>query len=307
MGHVLHPEMQAILDRRNALALPGFAGQTPAAVRAAFATGQAALPAGRGAAVARIEDDHVMAAGRLVPIRRYRPVGPVRGRLLYFHGGGWVFGTLNAFDPVCRELAAATGAEVVSVEYGLAPENPYPGPLDDAWAALLALGEPGVPLAVAGDSAGGNLAAALALRARDEAGPPIRVQVLLYPVLDPSCATDSYGTYGGGRHLISAADMRWFWEQHVPAERLGEAYAAPARAACLRDVPEALIVLAGCDPLHDEGIAYAEALRSAGVPVTVRDHPDMAHGFFTLIDLIARANEEARAVGALVRRMLAEA
>jgi len=297
--------MQAMLDRRRALALPDFAAGTPTDARATFAAAQDALPRDRGAKVSRIEDIVLPAPHGSVPARRYVPFGEdVQGRILYFHGGGWVFGTLDGFDPVCRELADAARAEVVSVDYRLTPEHPFPAPLDDAWAALVALAEPGMPIAVAGDSAGGNLAAALALRARDASGPAIRLQLLLYPVLDADFERASYRTFGTGDHLISRADMEWFWDQHVPAAERRNPYAAPVHAADLAGLPEAIILLAGCDPLHDEGLAYAEALERAGVPVSLFDHADMAHGFFTLVDLITPANKAVRETGALIAEKL---
>jgi acetyl esterase len=296
--------MQAILDRRAALALPSFAEGTPADARATFAAAQATLPRDRGATIAAIEDLVFEGPNGPIPARCYRPFGDPVGRIVYLHGGGWVFGTLDGFDPVCRELADAAGAEVVSIDYRLAPEHRFPVPLDDTWAALLALAESGTPLAVAGDSAGGNLAAALALRARDVGGPEIRLQLLMYPVLDSDFERDSYRRYGGGDHLISRADMVWFWDQHVaPADRR-HPYAAPLHAPDLSGLPEAIVVLAGCDPLHDEGAAYAAALEDAGVSVSLREHPDMAHGFCTLIDIITPAKAEMRALGPLVAAAL---
>jgi acetyl esterase len=305
MSGPLHPELQAILDRRAALGLPGFAAGTPADARATFAAAQTTLPPDRGARVRSIIDETIEGPNGPVPVRRYLPDrADVVGRIVYLHGGGWVFGTLEGFDPVCRELADASGAEVVSIDYRLAPEHPFPAPLEDAWAALLALAEPGVKLAVAGDSAGGNLAAALALRARRLGGPAIALQLLLYPVLDTDFDRGSYRRWGSGDHLISRADMIWFWDHHVPPAERGNPEASPLHALDLAGLPEAIVVLAGCDPLHDEGLAYAEALAAAGVPVTLRDHADMAHGFFTLVDLISPANVAVRETGALIADML---
>jgi acetyl esterase len=296
--------MRAILDRRAALALPSFADGTPADARATFAAAQATLPPNRGAKVAAIEDLVIDGPNGPIPARHYRPFGNPVGKIIYLHGGGWVFGTLDGFDPVCRELADAAGAEVVSIDYRLAPEHRFPAPLDDAWAALLALAEADLPLAVAGDSAGGNLAAALALRARDAGGPKISLQLLMYPVLDSDFERDSYRHYGQGDHLISRADMAWFWDHHVAVADRRHPHAAPLHAPDLSGLPKAVIVLAGCDPLHDEGAAYAAALEEAGVPVTLRERPDMAHGFCTLIDIITSANAEVRALGPLVAAAL---
>jgi acetyl esterase len=299
----LHPDMQAMLDRRAALNLPGFAEGTIADARRTFADSQAALPKGRGTNVARTEDILIPGPRGDVAARRYVPFDRSGdGVILYFHGGGWVFGTLDGFDPVCRQLAAASGLEVVSVDYGLAPEHPFPGPLDDAWAALLALAQDERPTIVMGDSAGGNLAAALALRARDRGGPDIAMQVLLYPVLSPDFDRESYRLYGAGQHFITRADMMWFWDHHVAEGRRQDPEASPLAAKRHDGLPEAIIVLGECDPLHDEGVAYAEALRGAGVAVTLRQHRGMAHGFCTLVDLLPAANAEIDALGALIAR-----
>jgi acetyl esterase len=296
----LDPEMQAMLDRRNALGLPGFHAGTAADARRSFAESQAALPANRGPRIATVEDFGIATPDGEVPARRYIADTAGRGLILYLHGGGWTFGTLDGFDPICRQLAHLTGAEIVSVDYRLAPEHPFPAPLDDAWAVLQAVAGDG-PVAVMGDSAGGNLAAALAIRARDCGGPRIDLQILLYPVLSTDFERPSYQRYGGGDYLISTEDMRWFWDHYVADADRADPEAVPLTAA-LSGLPETIIVLGECDPLHDEGIAYAAALREAGVSVTVRDLPGMAHGFFTLIDLLSAANREA----GVVSRMIAE-
>ncbi|WP_332817497.1 alpha/beta hydrolase [Sphingopyxis sp.] len=295
----LDPELQAILDRRRALNLPGFSAGTPEDARRSFAESQATLPPGRGARNVTAADEIIAGPSGGVPIRRYRPAGATRGRILYLHGGGWVFGTLDGFDPVCRQLAHESGAEVISVDYRLAPEHPFPQPLDDCWAALLALAD-AEPSAVMGDSAGGNLAAALALRARDRDGPDIALQVLLYPVLSPAFERESYRRCGQGDYLISTDDMRWFWDQHATEADRANPEAAPLTAADLSNLPDTIIVVGGYDPLHDEGVAYAEALATAGVRVVLRDHPGMVHGFFTLVDLLGAANAEVAAVSGLI-------
>lgn len=302
----LDPAMKAILDRRNAMNLAGFSAGTPDDARRAFAQSQASLPPSRGARDINIHDDLVAGPHGPVPIRRYRPSVPANGRILYVHGGGWVFGTLDGFDPVCRQLAKDSGAEVVSVEYRLAPEHRFPTPLDDCWAALGAVAG-GTPLAVMGDSAGGNLAAALALRARDEGGPTIALQILLYPLISPDFERDSYKHFGNGEHLISTADVRWFWDHYMGDADRRAAEAAPLYSPDLKKLPDALIILAGCDPLHDEGAAYAAALEADGVKVTLRDHPGMAHGFFTLVDLLDAANDEIAAVGKLIAQYFKQA
>ncbi|MBO9696898.1 MAG: alpha/beta hydrolase [Sphingopyxis sp.] len=300
----LDPDMQALLDRRNALNLPDFSAGTPDDARRGFDASQAALPPRRGEQTVSTHDECIPGPHGDVPIRRYRPAGPCRGRILYMHGGGWVFGTLDGFDPVCRQLAHDGGVEIVSIAYRLAPEHPFPKPLDDCWAVLRAVAD-GEPLAVMGDSAGGNLAAALALRARARGGPHIALQLLLYPVLSADFSRASYARFGGGDYLVSTADMRWFWDQHVAIADRDNPEASPLAASDLSDLPEAIIVIGGCDPLHDEGAAYAKALEAAGVTVTLRDHQGMAHGFFTLIDLLRAANAEVAEVGALIARRFA--
>ncbi|MFC3712551.1 alpha/beta hydrolase [Sphingoaurantiacus capsulatus] len=301
----LHSEIRAILARRATLALPAYSSGTPEAARNAFAASQAALPRDRGARMAVIVNESVCGDAGPIRIRRYRPEGEVRGTLVYFHGGGWVFGTLDAFDPVCRETAATAGAEVISVDYRLSPEATYPEPLDDAYRALCAVAGDG-PLAVMGDSAGGNLAAACALRARDEKGPRIDLQILLYPITDHRSDRASYAEFGGGGYLLSSADMDWYWGHYAPdAARRDEPYASPLRAATLAGLPPAIVVIAGCDPLHDEGVEYAARLTEAEVEVDLREYPDMTHGFFTLTGLLGTADDAARSVGAAIRERFA--
>lgn len=297
----LHPDIRAILARRAALALAPYSAGTPAAAREAFAASQAALPRDRGARMALIVNETVPGSGEPIRIRRYVPEGTPHGTIVYFHGGGWVFGTLDAFDPVCRETAASAGAEVISVDYRLAPEARYPAPLDDAYRALCAVAGDG-PLAVMGDSAGGNLAAACALRARDEGGPRLDLQVLLYPITDHRTDRGSYAAFGDGGYLLTRADMDWYWGHYAPdVARRAEPYASPLLAPSLAGLPPAIVVVAGCDPLHDEGVAYAERLRAEGVAVDLRSHPDMIHGFFTMVGLLGTADAAARSVGAAIR------
>lgn len=304
----LHPDMQAMLDRRTALGLPGFAEGSVADARRSFAEAQAALPRDRGAKVAAIEDMVIAGPRGSIGLRRYTPLTRKGdGAILYLHGGGWVFGTLGGFDPVCRQLANASGFDVVSVDYGLAPENPFPGPLDDAWAALLVVANMAGPIMVAGDSAGGNLAAALALRARERGGPAIALQLLAYPVLSPDFDRPSYQRYGAGQHFITRSDMMWFWDHYADPAVRAHPEATPLAAQDLAGLPPAILVIGACDPLRDEGVAYAEALRSAGGEVVLREHPGMAHGFLTLVDLLPAANAEVDAVGALIAEKIAAA
>jgi len=305
----VHPQLAAILARRAALGLAPYSAGTPEQARQAFAASQAALPKDRGAAVHDTLDLRIPVAGGAITARRYRPSAEApRARIVYFHGGGWVFGTLDAFDPVCRELAAASRAEVVSIDYRLAPEHTFPGPLEDAFTALRALSADGLPTAVMGDSAGANLAAACTLKAREAGRPRIALQVLVYPIVDHDFVRPSYAAFGGGGFILSRADMEWYWRCYAPepADRR-DPLASPLHAADLSGLPPALVLVAGCDPLHDEGVAYAQALEAAGVDVDLRAFPDMIHGFFTMVGLLDPADAAVRDVGMEIARRLGSA
>lgn len=214
-----------------------------------------------------------------VSVRVYTPDGRPVATLVYLHGGGWFTGDLDYPDELCRFLACDAGVRVVSVDYRLAPEHPYPLPLDDAEAALVwtAAEFPDEPLGIAGDSAGGNLAAATLLRARED-GPGVDFQVLVYPVTDSDFDRDSYRTCAYGFPL-GRADLEHCFDLYVadPSTR-DHVEVSPVRAD-LRRMPPAVVVVAGHDPLHDEGVAHAVGLRDAGVPVTLVDHPTLCHGF----------------------------
>ncbi|PXX71680.1 acetyl esterase [Nocardia tenerifensis] len=218
--------------------------------------------------------------------------------LIYLHGGGFVLGTLDGADALCRAIAAGSGWTVVSLDYRLAPENPYPAALEDCVDAFAWLTRKGPELgidpdriAVGGDSAGGNLAAALCLYRRD-AGDPLPVtQVLAYPAVDDTFTAPSWSEFADAP-LLSAADARWCWEQYVGAGHPGgDHLAAPMRAESLRGLPPALIVTAEVDPLRDDAEAYAERLRHNGVPVSLTRYPGVFHGFFTEVEMFAQAKQ----------------
>ncbi|PSQ41219.1 alpha/beta hydrolase [Halobacteriales archaeon SW_12_71_31] len=248
-----------------------------------------------------------------VAVRLYRDVEPPTPGVVFYHGGGWTLGTLDSAGDVCRRLARRGDCTVVSVDYRLAPEPPFPAALDDAAAALrwvaderdrLGVGE---RLSVGGTSAGGNLAAAVALRARaglpeDQSWPTVAGQLLLYPVLDARAESESYRENADGPFL-TRADMAWFWENYCPSPvQRASPYAAPARAADndLAGLPPATVVTAGHDPLRDEGLAYADRLREAGVPVDGRHEPGLAHGFLSMADAVPAADA---ALDAVARRV----
>jgi acetyl esterase len=225
-----------------------------------------------------------------IPVRIYRPEAsdtttvPV---IVYFHGGGWVLGNLDTHDALCRRLCQESHCAVVAVDYRLAPENPFPAPLDDCFDATKFVADHAdqlkfdrTKLVVAGDSAGGNLAAAVALKARDKSGPRILAQVLIYPALDSRCNSTSYEAYAKD-HGLSRADMQWFWQQYTQGKGPGtqSSYAEPAYATSLKELPQTLIVTAQYDVLRAEAETYAEKLKQAGVSVELIRYDGMIHGF----------------------------
>jgi len=245
---------------------------------------------GPGPEVARVVDDTVRVEGGQIGVRILAPDNP-RATIVYYHGGGWVIGALDEFDTLARRMVQRTGAAVVLVDYRLAPEHRYPTAAEDAWAALqwttAHLDEHGMtlPLIVAGDSAGGNLATIVARRAAEEGGPEISLQVLVYPVTDADLDNASY-VDPENQLMLSRDSMIWFWDHYAPdpASRKNPD-ASPLQAADLSGLPPAVVLTAEHDVLRDEGEAYAEKLRAAGVPVVHRRFPGQMHGFFTLLVL----------------------
>ncbi|HMJ32763.1 MAG TPA: alpha/beta hydrolase [Baekduia sp.] len=248
--------------------------------------------------------------GAPIPARLYVPEGaPARGPLLvYFHGGGWVQGSVATHDPGCRLLAHLSGVRVLSVDYRLAPEHPYPAAAQDAiaayaWAAASAarLGIDPERIAVGGDSAGGNLAAVVALAARDDDDlPDAAFQLLIYPAVDLAAKAPSVTTFAEG-FLLTERGMDWYVGKYVPdAARRSEPQASPLRAADLAGLPPAYVGTCVPDPLRDEGEAYAERLRDAGVPVTVQRHGQV-HGFFNMSAIPSARQALAVLAGALAQ------
>jgi acetyl esterase len=255
--------------------------------------------------------DIVVGTEPLIPARLYRPGEGTLPLLVYFHGGGWVVGSVALSDSFCRALANASGCAVLSVEYRLAPEHRYPAAADDAhaatrWAAEHAaeLGIDADRLAVGGSSAGGNLAAVACLMARERGGPKIALQLLHVPVMDHDFTRASYVTNAKGMGLTQAG-MEWFWGHYAPdAAQRDEPNASPLRARDLRGLPPALFVVAECDVLRDEGAAYAERLRQAGVPVTYLEYAGMVHAFMGWSSVVATGARAFTEVGVALRKAL---
>jgi acetyl esterase len=248
-----------------------------------------------------VRDTRVRASGGFVPVRVLVPVQRPRGVIVYYHGGGWVIGGLADFDKLGRLLARRTGCTVILVDYRLAPEYRFPTAVDDAWAALrwadehrgelTGAGEEGTqaPLIVAGDSAGGNLSATMALRARAAGGPPVALQVLVYPVTDCDLESTSYRD-PANQLMVSRESMAWFWNHYAPdPEARLHPDASPLRSASFAGLPPAVILTAEHDVLRDEGELYATRLVKAGVPVRHRRFAGQMHGFFTLVDALPGA------------------
>lgn len=237
-----------------------------------------------------------------IPVRVYSPEGENLPGMVFFHGGGWVMGDLEGHDDICRRLAVQIGCVVVSVDYRLAPEHPFPQAVHDAvdateWVAANSeeLGIDSTKLVVAGDSSGGNLAAVTAIIARDSRGPDLAMQLLIYPVTDGSMRTASYTENAEG-YVLSSRLMAWYWDQYATGEDRSDVLASPIGHHDLSGLPPAHVVTADLDPLRDEGIAYAELLRAAGVEVSASNYPDAFHGFFgfgALMPVAVEAFDEA--------------
>lgn len=284
----LDPGLAAYYDRLNAELGPLPPNPTVAERRARIEEvgRREARPYPPGLAVS----DHYLALpGRELPVRLYRPASPTpTGLLVYLHGGGWVIGSIASHDGLAAELADGSGVAVASVHYRRAPETAFPGPCDDAADAIAMLMQMAPSLGcdprrigVGGDSSGAHLAIGAAIAARESGRADLRFQLLIYPVIDPACNSDSYRRYGDAGTLTTA-DMRWFWQQFLGAQLdLDDARIAPSRADLAR-LPPAYILTAELDPLRDEAEAFGEQLRRAGVPVDIVRAPALAHGFARL-------------------------
>jgi acetyl esterase len=305
----LDAEFRSLLDRlESAGALTPFSEGSAPEARARYRA-LALVRRGPGYvpdAVAGVEDREISSAAGPVPVRVYAPSEDRNRAITYFHGGGWVVGDLDTHDPVCRRVANALGATLVSVDYRLAPEHPYPAALDDAiaavaWTAATFADRPHV---VAGDSAGAALAAGAALRARDAGRPQLDAQLLLYPPTDPAMSMPSVHENGDG-YFLTSTDMAWFLDQYLPdPEHRAEADVDLLRAD-LSGLPPAVVATAEFDPLRDEGDAFAERLRAAGGTVRHIPGPGLIHGYFVFTGAIAAADRRSGEVFAALDALLA--
>lgn len=302
----LHDDVAQLLETMAAAGVPPLSEGTPEIARANYDAAAKPVPED----VARVEDQEIPGLGGAVPVRIYASTyDEALPIVVFFHGGGWVLSDIDGHDSLARRLALRSGAIIVSVGYRLAPEHPFPAPFDDAWSVTTWLAANGAQIggdparvAVAGDSAGGNLAAAVALRARDE-GLRLAFQLLIYPCIEIDADTESMRTNATGYHL-AAADMAWFWDHYVPSEHRNNPYAVPARASDLTGLAPALVQTAEFDPLRDEGEQWAVRLREAGVPVTMTRYDGVIHGFVSRWHWIAAGEAAHDEAAAALRKAL---
>jgi acetyl esterase len=301
----LHPKARAIVDQ--IAALPALPTLTPVEARGRPSPLEAA-PEAVGSVTART----IPGPGGPIAVRIYRPKDALRAALVYFHGGGWVVGSLESADASCRALANRSRCVLISVDYRLAPENKFPAAVDDAYAATswvssadnasdLRIDPPRI--AVGGASAGGNLAAAVALVARDRGGPKIAFQLLTVPVTELSARAPSYQEFAEG-YGLSRADMQWYGTHYVrtPADA-DDPYASVLRAD-LHGMPPAFVITAECDPLRDDGEAYAEKLRALGIRASYKRYPGMFHGFMSFPSVLPEAAQAFEDAGNALREAL---
>lgn len=289
----LDPEAAAFLAAIAQLEIPDISTQTPEDVRARIEA--APLPPGPDMAC---EDRLLQAPHGELPVRIYRPrESDTLPCFVWFHGGGFVVGSVASYDAVCREIAAASGCAVVSVEYRLAPEHPFPAAIDDAVESLRLLARDGRELgldpermAVGGDSAGGNLATVAAGILASEL--PLRLQVLVYPATDlRAFDTESHRAFAEG-HYLTRTGIEWFRDHYLPDRALThDPRVSPLAGPIPNNLPEALIITAGCDILRDEGEAYARALEAAGIPTTCTRYEGTIHAFITFYPFLTQGRK----------------
>jgi acetyl esterase len=299
----LHPKARAIVDQ--IAALPQLPTLTPVEARGRPVPLEAA-PEAVGSVTARA----IPGPGGPMAIRIYRPKDALRAALVYFHGGGWVVGSLESADASCRALANRSRTVVISIDYRLAPETKFPGAVEDAYAAVRWVADNAADLridpakiAVGGASAGGNLAAVAALVARDRGGPKIAFQLLTVPVTELSSKAASHREFAEGFGL-SAADMTWYGTHYVRTSTDADDPLASVLRADLHGLPPAFVITAECDPLRDDGEAYAEKLKALGIRASYKRYPGMFHGFMSFPGVLPEAAEAFEDAGNALREAL---
>jgi acetyl esterase len=292
----LDPEAAAVLDMMMKSGAPPLGTLSVAEHRERMKE-SAALMSAEVAEVARVETFEIPGRDGDVRVRLYAHGPNAAPTLVFFHGGGWVLGSIESHDELARDLAIRSGWSVLSVDYRLSPEHPYPAPFEDcyaavAWAASGAGAARGIDskrLAVGGDSAGGNLAAAVALAARARGGPKLLHQLLIYPALDTDFETRSYKENAEG-YMLTRSAMQWCWRHYLGGTTRVDHFAAPCRVEDVSDLPPATIITAEYDPLRDEGETYGRMIREAGGEAETKRVPGMFHGFLS-IPMMTRALE----------------
>ncbi|WP_424928178.1 alpha/beta hydrolase [Amaricoccus tamworthensis] len=309
----VHPQIQAIIDMMAERNIPMVQDLTTDAARqqseAMAAARRENYPPPE---VMEVENTSTGAGYGHVPVRIYRTSNAVNAPVIvFYHGGGHVLGSLDSYDTTARHMAISCGCTLVSVDYRMAPEFPYPAAVDDCFDATRWVADNAETLrvdpdriAIAGDSAGGNLAAVVALLARDAGAPKIGAQILVYPVIDYRGGTPSYDRYGKGYGVLETESVVWFMERYLPdAARRDEWRACPANAPSLADLPPAFVLTAECDVLHDEGVTYAGLLTKAGVEMEYEEFPGMVHGFFGWLGLVDDAERAHASVARFLTRI----
>jgi acetyl esterase len=312
----LDPESQRLIDLMAAANRPAWNTLSPEAARELYLSLRPGAQGPRPAEVEVVDRTIAGPAGDL-PVRIYRPVSVAADAklpgLVYAHGGGWVFGNLDSHDVLCAQLALEAGIAVFAVDYRLAPEARFPGAFDDMVAGLkwVAANGPSVgidpaKLAIGGDSAGGNLAAAVSIWARDNRGPRLRLQLLAYPVTDAVARAESYRRYEDG-YGLNAATMEWFFDHYMPDKGgRGDWRVSPLRAGSLAGLAPALVITAGFDPLRDEGRAYAFRLQQEGTVADLMEFGGMLHGFLSSPMLLHGARRGTTIAAAALREALVQ-
>jgi acetyl esterase len=290
---MLDKDNQKVIDMLSQMAFPSLDTTTPQEYRRLMNP-----PNGKKQTVATVTDTVINGQNNALSLRLYRPVVDDRklAAVIYFHGGGFVVGDIDSHDSICRALANLSGAMIISVDYRLAPEHKFPAATEDGLQALQWVFDHSQELAIdstnislAGDSAGANLATVTALLSRDRSGPAVKQQLLLYPCLDPSCQRPSFTEFGEG-YFLGRDQMQWFWQHYLDdvEQQTTTAYVNPLFAN-LSGLPPTTLIIAGCDPLRDEGADYGAALEKAGVGVDFHCVEGQIHGFCSFIGLLPQA------------------